>query len=175
LGLIDSELSKLALFASDTRKVTDTQIEEVVGGWRTQTTWELLDAACAGNASSAMTQLDRLVHSGELPQVLFGAISWSLRRFAAAVRIVAAQERAGGRPDLGAALAGAGVAKFPTERFQQTMAQLRQIGRKRAGRLYRQLLAADLKIKGSHSDPAKARFVLEQLILALSSAVREPL
>ncbi len=173
LGLIDSEVSKLALFANSQGKVTEPQIDEVVGGWRTQTTWELLDAACAGDAASAIRQLDQLIIAGEPPQALFGAISWSLRRFAAAVRFIQAQERRGERPDLAAALAGAGVSKFPTDRFQQAVTHLRQIGRKRASRLYRQLLNADLKMKGSHSAPDRARYVLEELIFALSAAARE--
>lgn len=174
MGLIDSEVSKLALFADPHGKVTDTQVDDVVGGWRTQTTWELLDAACAGNAASAIQQLDRLIQSGEPQQAIFGAISWSLRRFAAAVRVVHAQERSGSRPDLAAALASVEVPTFPKDRFQRVVSQLRQIGRKRAGRLYRQLLSADLKMKGSHAAPDRARFVLEQLIFSLSDAAREP-
>ncbi len=171
LGLIDSELSKLALFADAKGKVTDAQIDEVVGGWRTQTTWELLDAACDGNAGAAIRQLDQLIHAGEPPQALFGAISWSLRRFAAAVRFVQMQEQRGQRLDLAAALAEAGVGKYPVERFQRAVAHLRQIGRVRAARLYRQLLSADMKMKGSHSAPDRARFVLEELIFVLASGM----
>lgn len=171
LGLIDSELSKLALFADINGQVSKTTIDEVVGGWRTETTWELLNAACRGDAASALAGLERLLAAGESPQAMFGAISWSLRRFAAAVRFVQLQEGRGERPDLVAALVSAGVPKFPAERFQTTLAELRQIGRQRAEQLYGQLLAADMKLKGTHAAPERGRWVLEELVLSLASAI----
>jgi DNA polymerase-3 subunit delta len=171
LGLIDGELAKLALFADQAGALSDKQVLDVVGGWRTQSTWELLDKVCQGDAAGALAQLDRLIQSGEHPQALFGAFSWSLRRFAAAVRIVEAQETRGQRANLSSALAAAGVNKFPKDRFDNALAQLRQIGRRRGQRLYRRLLDADLKMKRSHSSPHRARFVLEELIFELSSAL----
>ena len=171
LGLIDGELAKLALFADQAGALSDKQVLDVVGGWRTQSTWELLDKVCQGDAAGALAQLDRLIQSGEHPQALFGAFSWSLRRFAAAVRIVEAQETRGQRANLSSALAAAGVNKFPKDRFDNALAQLRQIGRRRGQRLYRRLLDADLKMKRSHSSPQRARFVLEELIFELSSAL----
>lgn len=172
LGLIDGELAKLALFADGKGKLTDEQITDVVGGWRTQSTWELLDAICEGDAASALTQLDRLIQAGEHPQALFGAFSWSLRRFAAAVRVVEHQEAHQGRGSLSAALETVGVSKFPKDRFENAVKQIRQIGRHRAARLYRCLLNADLKMKRSHSQAQRARFVLEELILELSAALQ---
>jgi DNA polymerase-3 subunit delta len=172
LGLIDGELAKLALFADRTGKLTDEQVLKIVGGWRTQSTWELLDMICDGDAAAALAQLDRLIQSGEYPQALFGAFSWSLRRFAAAVRIVEAQEARDQRISLDGALEAAGVRKFPKDDFNKALSQLRQIGRRRSGRLYRKLLDADLKMKRSHSSPERARFVMEELIFELSSALR---
>ncbi len=46
--------------------------------------------------------------------------------------------------------------------------QLRKIGRRRAAKIYRWLLEADLALKSSHSSGDRARFVLEQLIVRLS-------
>jgi DNA polymerase-3 subunit delta len=46
--------------------------------------------------------------------------------------------------------------------------QLVQLGRARASRLYRWLLEADLALKGSHSSPPKARFVLEHLFARMA-------
>ena len=48
LGLLDQELAKLALVAGDDRKITPELIGSSVGGWRTKTTWEMLDAAMDG-------------------------------------------------------------------------------------------------------------------------------
>ena len=46
--------------------------------------------------------------------------------------------------------------------------QLRQIGEKRAGQIYRWLLEADLALKGTSSQDERARVMLEQLIVRLS-------
>ena len=55
LGLIDQELAKLALYSDETGSVSAQTIVDVVGGWRTKTTWELLDAATTGNAGEAVS------------------------------------------------------------------------------------------------------------------------
>ena len=168
LGLIDQELAKLALYADESGSVSAETIVDIVGGWRTKTTWELLDAATTGNAGEALKQLDRLIQSGEHPQAMFGAFSWSLRRFAAATRIVERAERSGQRPNLQAALLAAGFRKFPREALQTAEASLRQLGRERAGQLYHWLLETDLRLKGSHSTPQRARYVLEMLLIRLA-------
>ncbi len=92
-GLLDQELAKLALFVEPKGEVQVDLVNHVVGGWRTQTTWDMLDAAADGDAVTALGQLDKLLQAGEAPQALFGSIAWSLRRFAAATRIVEQQER----------------------------------------------------------------------------------
>ena len=66
-----------------------------VGGWRAKTTWEMLDAAMDGKIAEAMLQLDRLLSSGEQPVGLLGQISASLRRFAAATRLILQAEKKG--------------------------------------------------------------------------------
>ncbi len=47
-------------------------------------------------------------------------------------------------------------------------AQLRQLGPRRAGQLYRWLLEADLALKGGSSSGDRERLVLEQLIVRMS-------
>ena len=88
LGLLDQELAKLALTAGEDRKITPELVQRNVGGWRAKTTWEMLDAALDGKTAEALLQLDRLLASGEQPVGLLGQISASLRRFAAATRLV---------------------------------------------------------------------------------------
>jgi len=168
LGLLDQELAKLALFAGRGGEVSPEMVRDVVGGWRTKTTWELIDAAADGNAAEALQQLDNLLQSGENPLALFGPISWSLRRFAAATRLVQLAEQRGQRITLPAALEQAGFRKWPREAIDSAGRQLRQMKRERAGYLYQWLLETDLALKGSHSTPSRARLVLEQLIVRLS-------
>ncbi|MEN6407039.1 MAG: DNA polymerase III subunit delta [Thermoguttaceae bacterium] len=163
LGLLDQELAKLALLAGDDRRIAVESIRRSVGGWRAKTTWEMLDAALDGNLCEAMTQLDRLLASGEQPIGLLGQISASLRRLAAATRLVAQAESAGRRPNLRQSLEHAGVRSFV---LQKTERQLRLLGRRRGLQIYRWLLEADLGLKGESAMPA--RLVLERLIVRLA-------
>lgn len=164
-GLLDQELSKLALFVAAGGKVDVNLVKEVVGGWRTKTAWDLNDAVADGDAALALEQLDKLLQAGQDPLALYGSISWSLRRFAAAARQFRETERRGQRPDLRACLQQAGFWGDTVERAEQ---QLKQLGRQRALKLYRWLLELDLGLKGSHSSPPAARFLLEQLFFRLS-------
>jgi DNA polymerase-3 subunit delta len=173
LGLLNQELTKLALTVEDPKKEIDGDtVVTIVGGWRTKTTWDLLDAACEGNAAEALTQLDRILMAGEHPQALFGAFSWSLRRYAAATRNIEKMERAGQRVHLPTALLAAGFRKFPSSAIQNAEMQLRQMGRQRAGKLYQWLLDIDVKLKSTHSTADRARFALETLLLKLAKEAK---
>lgn len=168
LGLLDQDFAKLALFVEPNQEVTTELIQRVVGGWRQQTIWELMDAAASGNAANALTQLDHWLHSGEHPIALFGSLSWSFRRFAAATRVVQRQEKNGQRVDLTAALLEAGFRKWPPEQLTAAKKQLRQIGRDRAVKIHQWLLELDVSLKGSHATADKARFAVERFILQLA-------
>jgi len=164
LGLLDQELAKLALMADNDHKITPELVGRAVGGWRTKTTWEMLDAALDGNVREAMLQLDRLLASGEQPIGLLGQISASLRRFAVATRLVVQSETAGRRVNLRNALEQAGIRSFVLQKAER---QLRQLGRQRGAQLYRRLLQADLDLKGESAMPP--RLILERLILRLAA------
>lgn len=172
VGLLDQELAKLAVLAGVDGTITSELVIEVVGGWRAKTSWQLLDAATDGNAAEALGQLDRLLTSGEPVQALFGAISWSLRRFADATRIVEHAERNQQRVNLLGALEKAGFRSWPRHVLETAERQLRQIGRERASHLYQWLLEADLALKGTHSSPERARLVIEKLIIRLAKQAR---
>jgi DNA polymerase-3 subunit delta len=171
-GLLDQELAKLALYAGTAGQITDELVREVGGGWRAQTAWEVIGAALAGQGAEALRQLDRLLQAGEAPLAMFGPISWSLRRFAAATRIIQRAERSGQRLALPAALEQAGFFAWQKEALQTAERQLRQLGRARASRFHQWLLETDLALKGSHSSPDLARLALEQLLLRLDQQLR---
>jgi DNA polymerase-3 subunit delta len=170
-GLLDQELAKLALFAGPGGEVTATMVKDVVGGWRTKTVWEFLDAALDGNAAEALRQLDRLFQSGEHPLALLGPISPALRRFATATRIYERGEKQGHPVTLRDALLQAGVPNWP-KAIENAERQLKRLGRQRAGAMFRWLLEADLAIKGTHSSPERARFVLERLVFRMAGLDR---
>lgn len=167
-GMLDQELAKLALYVEPGGRVSAELVQQIIGGWRVQTTWEMMDAATEGNVAAALTQLDHLLRAGEAPQALFGSIAWSLRRFATATRIHEHQERLGRRPQLQASLEQAGFRNWPPGALVRATTQLKQLGRHRAHQLHAWLLEADLALKGSHSPPSRGRFVLERLFLRLA-------
>ena len=175
-GVLDQDLAKLALFAHPGQKITAETVQQVVGGWRAKTTWDLVDAMAAGDAAEAIVQLDHLLQAGEHPLALVGSISWSLRRYAAATRIFQKAEREGKKLSLREALSQAGVRDWPFGALAGAEKRLMQLGRKRAAHLYQWLMELDLSLKGSHSQDDRARWALEQLILRLSQAAtpRQP-
>jgi DNA polymerase-3 subunit delta len=164
LGLLNQELAKLALMTGSDKKITPELVSRAVGGWRTKTTWEMLDAALDGEVVEAMAQLDRLLASGEQPVGLLGQISASLRRFAAATRLILRAETTGRRITLRDALERTGVRSFFLQKSER---QLKLLGRQRGGQIYRWLLQADLDLKGDSAMPA--RLVLERLIVRLAA------
>ena len=105
-------------------------VRESVGGWRTRTTWEMLDLAAGGNARQALVELDHLLSAGEVPISILAQIGSTLRRFAAAARLIEQAEAAGRRLSLRQALEEAGFKAFTLSKAES---QLRQIGRVRAG------------------------------------------
>lgn len=171
-GMLDQDLAKLALFVQPGGKVTAEMVQEIVGGWRAKTAWEMIDAACDGNAADALLQLDRLLQAGDHPVAIFGQMSWSLRRYNAAVRVFEAAERQGRKPSLRESLQAAGFNDWPKGTLDAAEGRLKQLGRDRAGRLYRWLLDLDLSLKGTHSPEDRARFALEQFFLRM--AKKEP-
>jgi DNA polymerase III subunit delta len=165
LGLIDQELAKLAPMAGAAKKIDEEMVRRMVGGWRAKTTWDMLDAALDGKVPNAMQQLDRLLTSGEQPVGLLGQISASLRRFAAATRLIMQAEAAGRRANLNQALQQAGVKAAPFI-LQKAERQLRHLTRQRGQQVYRWLLEADLDLKGFSVMPP--RLILERLIIRLA-------
>ena len=163
LGLIDQELAKLAPLAGADRRITPELVTQMVGGWGAKTAWAMLDAALDGNTTDALTQLDRLLASAETPVGLLGMIASSLRRLAAATRLVLHAEASQRRTSLTDALGQAGVKGFFVTKAER---QLRRLGRVRARQLYRWLLAADLDLKGGSA--LAPRVILERLLVNLA-------
>jgi DNA polymerase-3 subunit delta len=125
----------------------------------------MLDTALDGDAGGAMLHLERLLAAGEQPIAVLGQISASLRRLAAATRLVLQAEAAGRKIALPEALERAGLRPFLLSKAER---QLRRLGRHRGARLYRWLLEADLDLKGASAVPP--RLILERLIVRLGAA-----
>jgi DNA polymerase III subunit delta len=175
MGRLDQEAAKLSLLAAAPSQpaekskrpiITAQLIEQAVGGWRAKTAWEMIDSAAAGDAEAALVQLDRLILAGENPIGLLAQMAAPLRRLAAAARIIRGAQREGQRLNVRQALEQAGVSKWP-KAMDKAEFQLRQLGSRRAAKIYDWLLEADLALKGISSSPDRARLVLEQLIVRM--------
>jgi DNA polymerase-3 subunit delta len=163
-GLIDCELAKLALFADNAGEVTDARVSELVGGWRTQTAWELADAIADGKTALALEQLDKLLTAGQNSVGLMAQISWSLRRYGLAAQLVEQSERIENRIPLNTALERAGFNRFDIAKAET---RLKRIGRPRAKEMLASLVDLELKLKGSHSNEDRARLAIESMIMKL--------
>jgi DNA polymerase-3 subunit delta len=169
LGLLDQELAKLAVSTEPGKPINEAIVKDLVGGWRAKTAWEMIDAALAGQTREALSQLDRLLLAGENAIGILAQIGATLRRFAAAVRIVEQTESQKRRITLRDALEQAGVKGFVLGKAEP---QLRHLGRKRAGKLHGWLLEADLDLKGDSRLPP--RVILERLIVRLAIPAPSP-
>lgn len=163
MGLLNQELAKLALTVEGNQSVTEAQIRQHSGSWRTQTVWALADCILDGQAAEALRCLGQLLEAGEEPIVILAQLSSSLRRLAAATRIVLEDEKAGRRPDVNAALAAAGVNRFF---LSKSSTQLRRLGRERGQELFSWLVELDFALKGASA--ISNRLLLERFVLRLA-------
>lgn len=173
LGLIDQEIARLSLFIEPSETIDEELVREQVHGGQLQEIWHLVDAAVEGKTADALAQLDRLFQAGEKPQKLYGQIAWSLRRYAAATRIYQRARRRGDAVSLRDALKEAGFPNWP-KALDEAQRRLLALGQIRGGRLFRQLLELDMSLKGSHSQEARGRLALEEMIVSFSKPLDPP-
>jgi DNA polymerase III subunit delta len=165
-GILIQEVARLTLLAGEDRMIDVKCVRENVGGWRTRATWDMVDAAADGRTADALSQLDRLIASGEKPHGLLPQLASTLRRFGTAIELIETAEADGQRMPARDALSQAGVPPF---KLADAERQLRQVGRRRARSMASWLLAADLAMKGHNSSDDRARIELERLIVQLGA------
>jgi DNA polymerase-3 subunit delta len=157
LTLLQQEIAKLAALVGDAPDITRDDVAKVVGGWRMETTWEMLDAVRDNHPGKALQALDKLLTAGEAPQKILGGMTYTFRKFADAT------ERARLKVPLREALSTAGV--FPAA-IEGGEKYLRRIGFERASRILPLLIEADTDMKGgSRVEP---RLLLERLFVKLA-------
>lgn len=168
IGILIQEVAKLALIAGENRVINGKLVMENVGNWRVRKIWDMVDAVADGRAADALSQLDRLITSGEKPHGLLAMMATTLRRFAAASQMYIEAESRRQRMTLRDALKQAGIIPFKLEQAER---QLRRIGQMRARQLTSWLLAADLAMKNYNSSDERSRGEIERLIIRLSANV----
>lgn len=157
LGLIQQELDKLVALVGDADTITQEDVTRVVGGWRIETTWSMLDAIRDGNVAFAIESLHKLIRAGDAPQKILGGLTFTFRKLAEAT------ENARITRDVGGSLRSAGVfpaAVAPSEKY------LKRIGFAKASQILQMLIEADSNMKGgSRVDP---QLQLEALFVRLA-------
>lgn len=161
LGMLESELAKLASYVGDVKEISTDDVQKMVGGWKTETTWAMLDATRDGNVGKALSCFDQLVTSGEASQKLLGGLVFVFRKYATAASLAIH-----GNMPLHAAIKTAGI--FPRDQ-KPVEDYLKRIKRDKAQMLLTKVAKADANLKGGSQLPD--RVVFEQLILELSGVI----
>ncbi len=162
LGLLEQELSKLAAFVGDRPKITAEDVTQLVGGWRTETTWAMVDAIIAGQVGHALNCLDKLLAAREAPLMIFGGLAFKFRQLSQATEI----SRQGTK--LPAALQSAGVWR---NNVQSAEHYLRRLGRSRAEKIADNILDVREALGGGKGSltPEQQRIALETLLIRLGA------
>lgn len=167
IGMLDSEIAKLAVHIEVGGTITEALVRDVVAGWIGKTMWDVNDAVAGGNAAEALRHFDKLLSGGQVTIALLPQLAWALRRLGMATAVVDEWEAMGRNPKPQDGLKASGFKGRP-EDFQKAEKQMKQLGRDRARNLLAWLLDADLKLKGSHSSAPRDRWVVEELICRLA-------
>ena len=159
MGLLDQELIKLSTYVGDRARITAEDVDKLVGNNREENTWQIFDLIGQGQTGPALRVVQRLIEQGEEPMRLIGAFASQLRKVAQAARLVTANKM-----NIGMALTTAGVPPFGMKAAE---AQLRHFGRKRALKLFDNLLGLQLDIRGN--SPLPPALLLERFVIQLAS------
>ena len=160
LGLLQQEVAKVASLVGDVEVISSEDVTRVVGGWRMETTWAMLDAVRDNNITKAVEALDKLLLAGDAPQKILGGTTFTFRKLAEAT------EAARTGTPLPEALRAAGVMPFAVSEFEK---YLRRIGFERASRILQWLVEADHEMKGGSR--VDSRILLERLFIRLAGDV----
>ncbi|HUG18289.1 MAG TPA: DNA polymerase III subunit delta [Planctomycetaceae bacterium] len=160
LGLLEQELDKLSSYVGERAQIEQEDVRALVGGWKTETTWKMLDALRDGQPGRALELLDNLLNAGEPPLKLLGGISFVFRKYSEAAEWARRGE------SLGQALRQSKV--FPNA-IEPSGKFLRKIGRPNAEKILTRLMNADGDLKGRSTTPDRMR--MEQLLIELSGLI----
>jgi DNA polymerase-3 subunit delta len=158
LGLLTSEVEKLAVYVGTRKEIAVEDVARMVGAGRIDTIWNVLKAATTGRSGEAIADLDRLIASGEHPVGLLAMLTSSLRKVHHAGQLRRAKF------SLEDACEQAGIYRGAATR--DTGEQHMHLGPARVDRLPDLLLRADLDLKGSSS--LTPQTVMERLLVHLA-------
>ncbi len=160
LALLDQELQKLTSYVGNRDRINAEDVRTLVGGWKAETTWNMINAIRDQQPDVAFICLDKLLVAGEPAPKILGGMNFVFKKLAQATEI----SRHG--TNLRVALKESGVQQWEIEHAER---YLKRIRRQRAEHILERLALADYGLKGGSRLPD--RLQLEQLVLWLMGAV----
>jgi DNA polymerase III subunit delta len=161
LQLLYREVEKLRVFAGNTGRITEADVQALTVETRGTTVFALCDAVGRRELAAARAQLQRLLQLGEAPPKLLYMIARHFRQLWAARELLAETR---GRADAKSAAAALGVPPFAAEGL---LRQARTWNEEELKGAFRGLLRADLALK-----TGAGRQALDRLILGFFSRSR---
>jgi DNA polymerase-3 subunit delta len=160
--LIDliNEVEKICLAAGDRTTVDRELVAAVVGKYRTENIFSLLDKLESGDAGGMIRQLNRVIDAGEEPVVVVGML---LKREALLLEVRAIIAERGRKAASGRALTGLMSNPVGPWYAEKLGKQALEIERPELERLLTNLRWADFKVKTSNLEP---KYLVEEALLA---------
>jgi DNA polymerase-3 subunit delta len=159
MGLLEQEILKLVIYVGDRARITEEDVDRLVGNNRLEAVWKILELLGQGDRSGSLRLLQRSLEQGEEPMKLVGAIAGQLRKLALAARLNMAH-----KVPLASALTQAGIAPFAVKTAEQ---QCKSLGQRRLRRLYDSLLELQLDLRGNC--PLPTAMILERFLVRLGN------
>jgi len=159
MGMLDTELSKLATAVGPTAAIEPADVDRLVGRSGGVDVFRILDAIGEGKPRAAFAMLEQLFAEGEDPMAVIGPLTGQLRKLAAVGRGLNNKEA------MGQAMDNAAVPRWEKARVA-TEKQIRWLGMRRLGALTDWLVEINLGLKGGCALPDRVQ--VERLIAKLA-------
>lgn len=155
LQTLVNEINKLCTYAGEREEISYADVQEVSQALRSLSLFTLSDAIGTRQIAQALTVIERLLHQGEPPLVIFGLIVRHLRLLWSVKQLLQERQNIGRM---------AKTLSLPQPVCRQLAAQSQHFSPVRLQRLYATAVEADLAFKTSNKPP---QAILEGLIFAL--------
>lgn len=166
LGQLTQAVQRLAAAGGST--IPPEAVDDLAGGPRERSAWQMAEAASVGKAAEALAMLGDLLESGENPIGLTAQMASVFKRLSTAARLLSLPRDEGRPASLEDALRAAGVAAWP-KALDAAREALVRLGPERARALPFWLLATDRALKGDASRGLRSRLALERLICKMKA------
>jgi DNA polymerase-3 subunit delta len=159
LAAARTEISKLATYAGDRKRITREDVEALVVSGRKYSVWELAEVFASRETSRAMTFLESLLREGEQPVQIVGAMAWMCRKLLEAQDLPAQTSK----------FQAAGRLQMRPPMAELALRESRRIPKAQLLEGLAALYEADSRLKSSAPNP---RAILEFLMARFAAAGR---